>query len=382
MLGIAALPDAMVVPVLHDLSVARFGVSDAAAHAFMAVNLLGAVFVVFVLSCINRRLKASRIMIFAAAGSAILLGSMAVAPTWGWMLAIRCAEGGVDILLFVIPLRMIAANGHKKRYGGRIGVAFTVMFLSLAIGVGTGAAFGQHGSTSVLWASATTSVILTVIVVYLRETVDIVNTFSSAHRVGVRLLKREWIGAGLLASDRFISALVSVSLPLLLMSGFDVGPGILGIALGCMFITLALFSAPAGVLADHFGGLQMRLIASCICSIGFMGLGLMEWLPAEVILAPCLLLVGVGSAGLMPSVFSACVRREASTLVFSSLQTAGQCGYALGIIGSGVVIAAIKLPPETMFVRVFTVTGFCFMVFNVVIVLVLRSMNMRLRQTA
>ena len=116
--------------------------------------------------------------------------------------------------------------------------------------------------------------------------------------------------------------------------------------------------------------------------LNFMGLGLMEWLPAEVILAPCLLLVGVGSAGLMPSVFSACVRREASTLVFSSLQTAGQCGYALGIIGSGVVIAAIKLPPETMFVRVFTVTGFCFMVFNVVIVLVLRSMNMRLRQTA
>jgi len=319
-------------------------------------------------------------MIFASVGSAILLGSIAVAPAWGWMLSIRCVEGGTDMLLFVIPLRMIAANGRRERYGGRIGVAFTVMFLSLAVGVGIGAAFGKHGSANVLWASAATSAILAVIIVYLRETVDIVNTFSSAHRVGVRLLKREWIGAALLASDRFISALVSVSLPLLLMSGFEVGPVTLGVALACMFVTMALFSAPAGILADHFGGLRIRLIASCICSCGFMGLGLMEWLPVEVILAPCLLLVGVGSAGLMPSVFSACVRREASTLVFSSLQTAGQCGYALGIIGSGVLIAAINLPPETMFVRVFTLTGFCFIVFNVMLVLVLRGMDMRLRQ--
>ena len=36
LLGIAAIPDAMVVPVLHDLTVERFGVSEGAAHAFMA----------------------------------------------------------------------------------------------------------------------------------------------------------------------------------------------------------------------------------------------------------------------------------------------------------------------------------------------------------
>jgi hypothetical protein len=46
LLGIAAIPDAMVVPVLHDLTVERFGVSEGAAHAFMAVNFIGALLVV------------------------------------------------------------------------------------------------------------------------------------------------------------------------------------------------------------------------------------------------------------------------------------------------------------------------------------------------
>ena len=42
LLFLSALPDAMVVPVLHQLMVERYGVSAAAAHAFMCVNLLGA----------------------------------------------------------------------------------------------------------------------------------------------------------------------------------------------------------------------------------------------------------------------------------------------------------------------------------------------------
>ena len=42
LLGLAAVPDAMVMPVLHDLSVDRFGVSEGAAHGFMAVNIIGA----------------------------------------------------------------------------------------------------------------------------------------------------------------------------------------------------------------------------------------------------------------------------------------------------------------------------------------------------
>ena len=39
---LSALPDAMLVPVLRDLLVERYGASAQAAQAFLAVNLLGA----------------------------------------------------------------------------------------------------------------------------------------------------------------------------------------------------------------------------------------------------------------------------------------------------------------------------------------------------
>ena len=39
---LSALPDAMLVPVLRDLLVERYGASAEAAQAFLAVNLLGA----------------------------------------------------------------------------------------------------------------------------------------------------------------------------------------------------------------------------------------------------------------------------------------------------------------------------------------------------
>ena len=42
LLLLSALPDAMVAPVLRQLLVDRYGVSDGAAHMFMSVNLLGA----------------------------------------------------------------------------------------------------------------------------------------------------------------------------------------------------------------------------------------------------------------------------------------------------------------------------------------------------
>ena len=78
LLAVASLPDAMVVPVLHGLSVDRFGVGEGAAHAFMAVNLLGAVGVVLLLAILKRRSPPSQLLPIAAVVSMILLALMSV----------------------------------------------------------------------------------------------------------------------------------------------------------------------------------------------------------------------------------------------------------------------------------------------------------------
>ena len=52
---LSALPDAMLVPVLRDLLVERYGASAEAAQAFLAVNLLGAGLAVPLVRWLRRR---------------------------------------------------------------------------------------------------------------------------------------------------------------------------------------------------------------------------------------------------------------------------------------------------------------------------------------
>ncbi len=375
LLGLAAVPDAMVMPVLHDLSVDRFGVSEGAAHGFMAVNIIGALAIIAVLALINRRIKASTVMTIAALTSAMMLVAMVFATSWSMMLCFRLVEGGADLMLSVIPIRMVAASGRRDRYGGRMGIAFTIMFLSLGVGVFIGAIFGSVDSSYVLWFGGLISLIIFTTSLICRETINIVNEHSKKHLARVRLVAKEWVGTGFSALDRLISALISVTLPLLLVSGYGIERSTLGIGMACMFVAIALFAAPAGFLADHIGGMKVRLIAVCTCGLALMGLGLMKWFPPEWVLGPCLLINGIGSAGLMPSSFSLCVRREASTLVFSTMQAAGQCGYTFGVVGGGILLATVSIPAETMFIRLFVITGLIYLALNLLLLMGVKAIQ-------
>ncbi len=377
LLGLAAVPDAMVVPVLYDLTSVRFGVSQGVAHYFMAINLLGAIVAIGLLAALKHRFSSSVLFVSAALISAILMASMAMTTSWWLFLIFRCFEGGADLLLLSIPFRLIAGAGKQERYAGRIGGGFTAMMVALALGVGFGGVIGSGSADTVLWAGATIAVILGVIASIVHRTVDNLPKppLPEPHRCP--LVPREWLGAGFMALDRCLAAIVSTSLPILLASGFNVASTTLGISLAGMFLALAAFSAPAGVMADKYGGANIRLVSSLMCGAALAGLGLMAWLPSEVILVPCLLVYGVGAAGLMPSAFSAAVRHDASNLVFGSIQAAGQFGYAAGVMGGGLLLSVVVLPADLMLSRMFPIAGVVFIVLNVLILIALRSMQNR-----
>ena len=378
LLGIAAIPDAMVVPVLKELTVDRFGVTQGSAHLFMAVNLLGAILAVGILALLNRRFSSSTLVIGSAALSALMMGGMAYTQSWTSMLVLRCLEGGADLVLLAVPLRIIAAAGKRNRYAGRIGAGFTVMMVSLAIGVGIGGGIGQHYAVTVLWTGAVTMTVLFLIAVIVRRTVDNVPRSPRPETHQCPLIPKEWLGAGFLALDRGLAALVSTSLPILLASGFAIGSLTLGVVLAGMFLALAIFAAPAGILADIYGGYNIRLIASIMCGGALTCLGLMAWLPPIVVLPPCLLVYGVGAAGLMPSAFSTAVRPEASNLVFGSLQAAGQAGYAAGVLGGLLVITVISLPADAMLSWMFPIAGILFIAINCLLLFGIRTIEKRI----
>ncbi|MBC8203391.1 MAG: MFS transporter [Planctomycetes bacterium] len=374
LLGLAAIPDAMIVPVLHDLTVDRFGVSESAAHLLMAVNLLGAILAVGLLFVFKRRFPSSVLLLASAILSAIFMAGMALSTTWWAMLAFRCLEGGADLVLLSVPFRLIASAGRKERYGGRMGGGFTVMMVALALGVGLGGFIGRESPVAVLWVGVSIMALLTPIILIVRRTVDNVPTSPVPEPHSCPLIPKEWLGAGFLAIDRGLAALVSTSLPLLLASGFNIGKMTLGLALAGMFLALASFSAPVGVLADRHGGGKIRLISALLCGFAVAGLGLMAWLPPIIVLPPCLLIYGAGAAGLMPSAFSIAVRPEASNLVFGSLQTAGQAGYAIGVLTGAWIVSIVALPAESLLSTMFPVAGVSFIIVNIVLLGVLRKM--------
>jgi hypothetical protein len=348
------------------------------AHYFMAVNLLGAVLAVGILALLNRRFSSSTLLIGSAALSAVLMVAMALSQTWGIMLALRCLEGGADLVLLAVPLRIIASAGEKRRYGGRMGAGFTVMMVALAIGAGIGGGIGQESASLVLWSGAVIMVILLLIVAIMHRTVDNVPRSPRPYPRHCPLIPKEWLGAGFLALDRGLAALVSTSLPILLASGFAIGSMTLGVALAGMFLALAIFAAPAGILADYYGGYKIRFIAATMSGVSLAGLGLMAWFPPVVVLPPCLLVYGVGAAGLMPSAFSTAVRPEASNLVFGSLQAAGQAGYAAGVLGGLIVITVVTLPADAMLSWMFPIAGVLFIILNSVLLLGIRSIERRI----
>jgi len=377
LLGVSAIPDAMVVPVLKELTVDRFGVTEGNAHLFMAVNLLGALLAVGILALLNRRFSSSTLVIGSAALSAVMMAGMATTQSWTSMLVLRCLEGGTDLVLLAIPLRIIASAGNQNRYAGRIGVGFTVMMVSLALGAGIGGGLGRHSAETVLWSGTIFMIVLFLIAVIVRRTVDNVPRSPRPEAHHCPLIPKEWLGAGFLAIDRGLAALVSTSLPILLASGFSIGPVTLGVALAAMFLALAIFAAPAGILADYYGGYRIRLIAALMCGFALAGLGLVAWLPPVVVLPPCLLVYGVGAAGLMPSAFSTAVRPEASNLVFGSLQAAGQTGYAAGVLGGLLVITVISLPADAMLSRMFPIAGLLFIFLNCALLFGIRTLEKR-----
>ena len=110
---LSALPDAMVVPVLRDLMVERYGATAEQAQAFLAVNLLGAGLAVPLVRRLRRRFPAWSIAAVGAMADGWLLALMWLPVGFPATLALRGAEGVADVMTFAALFQMLgpAASG-------------------------------------------------------------------------------------------------------------------------------------------------------------------------------------------------------------------------------------------------------------------------------
>ncbi len=330
---LSALPDAMLVPVLRDLLVERYGASAQAAQAFLAVNLLGAALAIPLVRWLRRRWPAWTVAAVGAVADAALLGLMWLPIGFPATLAARLVEGVADVATFAALFQMLGTVGGRGS-AWRMGVGASV----LIGGLGGGAVLG--GQAVRASASGPT-------VAFVLGAACCLATGLGA-LLGSRILDRAapaserperapgggggriWPMLLMAASDRATGAALTAVFASFLARNLGYDPAERGRLVGLPLLLMALGAAPAGWLADRLGAMRFRTVAAFVYAACFAQVA---WLGSSTVaLSAVLLLLGLAAAPLLPASLALTVRSGRGTAGLAAFRAAGDGGYFVGIL--------------------------------------------------
>ena len=343
LLFLSALPDAMVVPVLRGLLVERYDVSVGAAHAFMSVNLIGALAGIGLAGFIRRRCTLVNSITIAALVNASLLAMMAVPIGFVPTLVLRCIEGAADLTVYAVLFAFIAQAGPSSKRGRRMGAAATAMMLGIASGLGLGGIIGAQTAVLCLWAGALACVIVAAAAgLTLRPNRAQRTELSSRHTAAEAGVDSRpiWRPLAMMFSDRFVAALLATTVPLYLASVTDMSPAAIGGLVGLAMLMTALGTWPAGRLADRVGPLRLRLIAGCIYAPGvaLIPLAVSGNLAITII---DFVLIGLAGAALFASSLVAVCDSGRGAVGMGAYHAAGNAGFLVGPLAAGATLSLL-----------------------------------------
>jgi len=338
LLFISALPDAMVVPVLHDLMVQRHDVSPAAAHAFMCVNLVGALAIVGAIGRIRRSCGDGAVIVGAATINALLLAVMALPIGFTATLLVRFAEGAADLLVYGFLFDSIARAGRPQTKGRRMGAAATSLMLGIACGIGIGGALGMVDSVLSLWAGALACLLVAAAARGLsRRASRPAAPEAIAARPDACTLGPLWPALVMMFTDRAVVGVLVSTVPLYLVAHARLGSGPIGAVIGLSMLMTALGAWPAGMLADRFGAVRLRLAAGIVFALAFAGIVPTASLGAAP-LGLVLIAFGAAGAALFAGSLSVVVRAGRGPSGMAAYHAAGNLGFLVGPTTAGLVL--------------------------------------------
>jgi MFS family permease len=340
LLFLASLPDAMVPPVLRGLLIDRYDASPAAAHWFMAVNLVGALVALPILSILRRRLSPARLLCGAALANSVLLLALAFPVGLGPSLLLRLFEGAADLLVVAVLFDLIAKSGRPRHRGRRLGAGGTLMLIGLAAGAVIGGWLGRLDPALVFIAGGGACLALALIALPAREPLNQLVRFCPATEFNLEAGPAErplWPALGMVATDRAVAGVLATSVPLFLSQATPISPAMIGVLLALPLLIMALGSWPAGWLGDRVGHLRLRSWAAILYAGAFALLPIATQSPLA--LAALMIMIGVGGAALMPASMSIASRSGRGSVAMGAYHAAGSLGFLLGIAGAGSIVS-------------------------------------------
>lgn len=340
----SALPDAMVPPMLQGLFVARYGVSEGAAHWFMAVNLIGAALAVPMLSHLRRILSPAMLLVLAAIINGVLLAVLALPIGFAASLAVRVVEGVADLLVFAVLFDLIVKCGPPASRGRRLGLGGGLLMLAVGAGLGLGGVIGSEQPVLVFVTGAAACFAVALAAGATCGLLNGVVRFCPAATVDLdrpRQRRELWPTMAMSLGDRAVAGLFTATVPLYFVSELQLTTAHAGGLLGLMMLVMAIGSWPAGLISDRLGHLRVRVVASMLYAGAVMGVTTAAQLDMTMLV---MLMIGLGLVGaaLMPTSLALATRSGRGSVAMGALHAAGNVGFFLGIVGSGVLLGALR----------------------------------------
>jgi len=363
LLVLTALPDAMVVPLLEELLVARYGVGPGAAHAFLSVNLIGGLCAVPLLGFAARRRRPILAVAIASTADAALLGAMWLPIGFAPTIVLRALEGAADVMVFAVVFDLVGHLGRRQGVGLRFG--FAAALLSVALGSGAilggviarmeGGDGGDQAARLVYLVGAgaclTAGLLAWIARDRLRRLEGVADPEPASNRASSRAstpgsaeptdrsaVRRApfWPLLLIAGSDRAAGGLLTGTLGLFLAEAIGLGPAIRGMLVGSVLLLMGFGAVPAGWLADRFGDLRLRFIGAVAFAAGI------ALLPSAAVGLPVLaidaLVIGLGGAVLLPTSLSMLDRLHGGLVGMGGFRAAGDVGFLIGVVAAGLLI--------------------------------------------
>ena len=334
------LPETLPVPVLRGLVVERFGVGDSTATWFMSANMLGALLSAPLLGLwVERSGRRRTLAVVLLLLDALLMQGLAHPHDYASFLVLRVLEGGAHIGALVLVMGLVADAAGERR-GRALGGQGAGLTLGVATGAAIGGVLGRSDPLRNLHAASAVLLVAALLAAWLLP-----EDRAPSHRPSLReqlaaVRRTPGLSVPLLVAfvERFTVGFFTTGFPLLLASVHNASRPLVGMLLAAFLYPFALLSYPFGKLAERrsrrrlvaYGGL---VYGAATAVVGFVGLDAL-W-----VLMP---LCGIGSAVLfVPSLLWLLDRAPnlGRTTTVALFHTAGSCGFLLGPLACGQLLA-------------------------------------------
>ena len=347
LLVLTALPDAMVVPLLEELLVARYGVGPGAAHAFLSVNLIGGLCAVPLLGLAARWQRPVLAVAIASIADAALLAAMWLPIGFAPTIVLRAAEGVADVMVFAVVFDLVGHLGRRQGVGLRFGFAAALLSIALGSGAILGGTIarlegGDDAARIVYLVGAGACLAAGLLAWTMRDRLRRLEGID--HRASIEPLAPAtpasrapfWPLLLVAGSDRAAGGLLTGTLGLFLAEAIGLGPAIRGLLVGSVLLLMGFGAVPAGWVSDRCGDLRTRFIGAVAFAVGIAVLPLAAFsLP---LLAIDALVIGLGGAVLLPTSLSMLDRLHGGLVGMGGFRAAGDVGFLIGVVSAGLLV--------------------------------------------